>query len=127
MEKSEKESLIQRYVRAYNGLDIGGMVALLHPECTFQNVSSGEVNASTSGIPQFRELAEKSKELFSSRRKTITAYQHDGEVVTVEIDYEGVLRVDIPNGPAAGESLKLKGKSVFRFRDGLIHALTDYS
>jgi hypothetical protein len=86
-----------------------------------------EVNATTSGIPQFRELAEKSKELFSSRRQTITAYRHEEESVTVEIDYEGVLNVDIPNGPKAGETLTLKGKSVFRFRDGLIHALTDYS
>jgi hypothetical protein len=127
MEKSEKESLIERYVRAYNGFDINGMVALLHSECTFQNVSGGEVNVTTSGIPQFRELAEKSKELFSSRCQTITAYRHDGESVTVEIDYEGVLKEDVPNGPKAGETLKLKGKSVFRFRDGLIYALTDYS
>ena len=93
----------------------------------FENVSGGDVNASTSGVPQFRELAEKSKGLFSSRCQTVTAYKHDGESVTVEIDYEGVLKVDIPNGPKAGETLKLKGKSVFRFRDGLIHALTDYS
>lgn len=103
------------------------MVALLHPECTFQNVSGEEVNASTSGVPQLRELAEKSKELFSSRCQTITTYKHDGESVTVEIDYEGVLKVDIPNGPKAGETLKLKGKSVFRIRDGLIRGLTDYS
>ena len=127
MEESEKESLIQRYVRAYNDFDINGMVALLHPDCIFQNVSGGEVNTTTSGIVQFRELAEKSKELFSSRRQTITAYKHDGESVTVEIDYEGVLRVDIPNGLKAGETLKLKGKSVFQFRNGLIYALTDYS
>ena len=127
MKKSEKESLIERYVRAYNDFDIHGMVALLHPECTFENVSGGDVNASTSGVPPFRELAEKSKGLFSSRRQTITAYKHDGESVTVDIDYEGVLKVDIPNGPKAGETLRLKGKSVFRFRDGLIHALTDYS
>ena len=127
MEKSNKESLIERYVHAYNSFDINGMVALLHPECTFQNVSGGQVNATTSGIQQFRELAKKSKELFSSRRQTITEYKHDGESVTVETDYEGVLKADVPNGPKAGETLRLKGKSVVRFRDGLIYALTDYS
>lgn len=99
----------------------------MHPECIFQNVSNREVNATTSGLQQFRELAEKSKDLFSSRRHTVTAYKHDGESVTVEIDYEGMLRVDIPNGLKAGETLKLKGKSRFQFRDGLIYALTDYS
>ena len=64
MEKSEKENLIERYVQPYNDFDVDGMVALLHPEITFQNVSGGEVNAATSGLPQFRELAEKSKALF---------------------------------------------------------------
>ena len=53
MEKSEKENLIERYVRAYNDFDVDGMVALLHPEITFQNVSGGEVNAATSGLPSF--------------------------------------------------------------------------
>ena len=127
MEASEKESLVQQYVRAYNEFDIDGMLALMHPECKFQNVSSGEVNARTVGTQQFRELAEKSKDLFSPRRQTITSYRDDGESVTVEIDYEGVLKADISNGPKAGETLKLKGKSEFEFREGLIYALTDYS
>jgi hypothetical protein len=47
--------------------------------------------------------------------------------VTVENDYEGVLKAGIPNGPKAGETLKLKGKSVFRFRDGSIDSLADFS
>ena len=38
-----------------------------------------------------------------------------------------VLAVDLPQGPKAGESLNLKGKSEFRFKDGLIIELTDYS
>ena len=127
MDESEKESLVQQYVRAYNEFDNDGMVALMHPECKFQNVSSGEVNASTTGAQQFRELAEKSKNLFSSRRQTIRSYRYDGESLTIEIDYEAGLKADIPNGPKAGETLKLKGKSEFQFRDGLIYALTDYS
>jgi len=119
--------LIERYVRAYNDFDIDGMVALLHPDCTFQNESGGTVNASTSGIPQIRELAEKSRELFSSRRQVITSFKRDGDAMAVEIDFDAVLKADIPNGPRAGEILKLHGRSVFRIRDGLIHALTDYS
>lgn len=47
--------------------------------------------------------------------------------MTAEIDYEGVLKVDLPDGLKAGEKIKLKGKSVFQFRDGLIYTLTDYS
>jgi len=127
MENHDKKSLIERFVRAYNGFDVNGMVAILHPECSFQNISGGQINASAAGISQFRELAEKSKPFFSSRSQTITSYKFDAESVTIEIDYEGVLRADFPNGPKAGETIKLKGKSVFNFRDGLIYQLTDYS
>jgi hypothetical protein len=127
MENHDKKSLIERYIRAYNSFDVDGMVALLHPECSFQNISGGQINASAAGISQFRELAEKSKSLFSSRNQTITSYQSKAEIVTVDIDYEGVLRADLPNGLKAGEKIRLKGKSVFNFQDGLIYQLTDYS
>jgi len=127
MENHDKKSLIERYIRAYNGFDVNGMVAILHPECSFQNISGGQINASAKGIAQIRELAEKSESLFSSRSQTITSYQSEAEAVTVDIDYEGVLRADLPNGLKAGETIKLRGKSVFNFQDGLIYQLTDYS
>jgi len=59
METKAKKNLIERFVRAYNGFDVEGMMALLHPECSFQNISGGQVTASAAGIRQFRELAEK--------------------------------------------------------------------
>jgi len=127
METKAKKDLIERFVRAYNSFDINGMMALMHPECSFQNISGGEVSASATGIHQFRELAETAKTLFSTRSQAITAYKFEPESVTVDIDYEGVLRVDLPNGPRAGQTLTLKGKSIFRFRDGLIYELIDQS
>jgi ketosteroid isomerase-like protein len=127
METKAKKDLVERFVRAYNSFDVDGMMALMHPECSFQNISRGQVTASATGARQFRELAEKSKTLFSSRSQTVTAYKFEPESVTVDIDYEGVLRVDLPGGPKAGQVLKLKGKSIFRFSDGLISELTDYS
>ena len=127
METKAKKNLIERFVRAYNSFDVDGMMALMHPECSFQNISGSEVTASATGVRQFRELADKAKALFSSRSQTITAYEDDAETVTLSVDYEGVLRVDLPNGLKAGQTLKLKGQSVFRFRDGLIYELIDYS
>jgi len=127
MENQDKKNLIERFIRAYNSFDVDGMVALLHPECSFQNVSGGQINASAAGISQFRELAEKSKSVFSSRHQTITSCQFEGQTVTVGIEYEGVLRADLPNALKAGERIQLKGKSVFKFRDGLIFQITDYS
>jgi ketosteroid isomerase-like protein len=127
METKAKKALIERFVRAYNSFDVDGMLALMHPDCSFQNISGGEVTASATGIRQFRELAETAKTLFSIRSQTITAYKFEPESVTVDIDYQGVLCVDLPGGPKAGQTLKLKGKSIFRFRDGLIYELIDQS
>jgi len=59
MEASAKKDLIERFVRAYNSFDVDGMMALMHPECSFQNISAGEVTALAKGLHQFRELAEK--------------------------------------------------------------------
>ena len=127
MESRVKKDLIDRFVRAYNSFDVDGMLALMHPECSFQNISGGQVTASAAGIRQFRELAETAKSLFSTRSQTITAYKLEQTSVTADIDYQGVLRVDLPDGPKAGHTLKLKGKSIFRFRDGLIYELIDQS
>jgi len=127
METKAKKDLIERFVLAYNSFDVDGMIVLMHPECSFQNISDGQVTASATGILQFRELAEKAKALFSTRSQTITAYKFKQESVTLDIDYQGVLCVDLPDGPKAGQTLKLKGKSIFRFRDGLIYELIDQS
>lgn len=54
-------------------------------------------------------------------------YNFEKDTALIEIDFEGVLSSDIPNGPKAGERLKLKGKSVFKFKDGKIVSLSDYS
>ena len=42
-----------------NAFDIDGMMAVIHPDIEFKNVSGGEVNATTSGAGDFRLLAEK--------------------------------------------------------------------
>jgi len=127
MDSSRKRTLIDAFIEAYNRFDVDRMVSLMHPECSFQNVSAGEVNASAEGIRQFRALAESSKAVFSSRCQTITGYQEEADIVTVDIAYEGVLRMDLPNGLKAGQTLRLNGRSVYEFRDGLIRRLTDPS
>jgi ketosteroid isomerase-like protein len=74
MDEDEKHSLIDRYLAAYNAFDIDGMMAVMHPEIEFKNVSGGEVNASTFGAGDFRLLAEQSRELFRPRKQTILRF-----------------------------------------------------
>ena len=100
---------------------------VVHQDIEFKNVSRGETNTSASGINEFREIAEQSKQLFSSRKQTVTKFESEGNGASVEVDYTGVLAVDLPNGMKVGETLQLKGRSQFVFRDGKIYRLTDYS
>ncbi|GGG11638.1 hypothetical protein GCM10010912_65090 [Paenibacillus albidus] len=121
------KEIIGHYIEAYNSFDIEGIVKLLHKDIVFRNLSNGEVNTETTGIHEFRQLAEKSSEIFSSRRQTIVNYSAIDDKVEVQIDYEAVLAVDLPNGLKAGDKLQLEGKSVFRIKEGKIALIEDYS
>ena len=127
MEENEPRRIIERFIDAYNRFDVDGMVGLMHPDCLFQNVSGQEITASARGVAEFRELAEKSKALFSSRSQKAIGYEFEGEKVKVDIAFEGVLRADLPNGLKAGDVLRLEGRSVYGFQGGVIYRLTDYS
>jgi ketosteroid isomerase-like protein len=122
-----QRALVERYVAAYNAFDVPGMLSLLHPEVTFQNVAGGQVNATAHGIEEFRQLAERAVQLFSSRRQTIRRYAHDGDGAQIDIDYEGVLAADLGPTLRAGGTLRLTGRSTFQFRDGLIIRIIDES
>lgn len=127
MKEADKLSLIERYLNAYNAFDIDGMMSTLHPDIEFKNVSGGEVNVTASGADEFRKLAEQSKKLFSLRKQKITGFEAKDDQAFIDVDYEGVLASDLPNGMKAGKSLRLYGRSEFCFRNGKIYRITDIS
>lgn len=117
--------LIERYIEAYNTFDIETMLSTLHPDITFQNISNGEVNAETHGIEAFRTLAEQSKGLFTSRKQTINHIETNESQTRIDVAFEAILAIDLPNGLKAGELLQLQGSSEFIFRDGKIVNIVD--
>jgi ketosteroid isomerase-like protein len=122
-----QRTTIEEYISAYNSLDVDRMLSFVHPDVEFQNVSESEVNAAASVIDELRKMAEQSKRLFSSRHQSITSYEEEGETVKVGIKFRAILAVDMPNGAKAGDNLNLGGQSVFKFRDGKLWRITDYS
>ena len=120
-------ALVERYLAAYNAFDVDGMLALLHPDVTFENVSGGAVTASAHGREEFRALAEHAATLFTSRRQAIREYVATPSGARVESDYEGVLAADLGPELRAGATLRLAGRSAFEMRDGLIVRLVDES
>ncbi|WP_409177742.1 hypothetical protein [Brevibacillus fortis] len=47
--------------------------------------------------------------------------------VEVQIDYEGMLAIDLPNGFKAGDTIQLKGKSLFMMKEEKVSLIEDYS
>ncbi|WP_379197458.1 nuclear transport factor 2 family protein [Paenibacillus sp. GCM10012306] len=85
------------------------------------------MDTETRGISEFRELAKKSAEIFSSWCQTVNNYSAIPGKAEVQIDYEAMLSVDLPNGLKKGDRLQLKGKSVFEILEGKISVIEDYS
>ena len=127
MDNNEKRQLIDQYIAAYNAFDTDGMMKTIHPDIEFENITSGVVNATARGTEQFKALAEQSKYFFSSRKQTITNFTSEGDQASIEISYEAVLAMELPNGMKKGEIMNLKGRSEFVFKDGKIWRLTDIS
>ncbi|MGZ8376488.1 MAG: nuclear transport factor 2 family protein [Gemmatirosa sp.] len=120
-------ALIARYIAAYNAFDVPGMLAVLHPDVTFENVTGGEVTATAHGRDEFRALAEHAVTLFTSRCQTIRQYVPTDDGARVEIAYEGILATDLGPELRAGTTLRLTGRSTFEIREERIARIVDES
>ena len=127
MDSNEIKSLIQGYLNAYNFFDVDGMLLYLHKDIEFRNISNGVVDVETKGINQFRQLAEQSKKIFSHRLQTINNYSLNDDKVEVDINFEGTLETELPNGLKTGEKLIFKGKSVYKFKDKKLILIENHS
>ena len=120
-------TLIERYIDAYNRLDVEGMLVTLHPQVAFENITAGVTTVRTQGVEEFRRLAQSTLPLFARRRQTITGYHEQDGVAQVGIAFEGVFALDLPNGARAGQTIALNGRSEFRVHDGLLVHIADIS
>ena len=120
-------SIIENYIEAYNTFDIDRMLRDMHENVRFENISGGEVSLITNGIDELRNQAKKAIQLFRKREQKVLDMQFEDNCVEIQIDYKGILAVDLPEGLKAGDRIELKGKSVFTFRDNKIIELKDLS
>jgi hypothetical protein len=127
MDNSARENLIQGYVQAYNEFDVDQMISYLDDEVRFVNIANGEINLSLIGRRAFWDQARQAADFFSQRTQTVISYDHRVEETEIDVQYHAVLAVDLPNGLQRGQVLNMKGKSIFRFKDEKISALTDMS
>lgn len=127
MDNARRQVVIERYLAAYNAFDVEGMLALLSADVRFENVSGDTVNAEASGIDAFRSLAGKGRAMFTAREQRLTSLRFDGDTAHAGIAWRGTFAVDIPDGPRAGSTIALQGRSEFRFDGDRICKLVDRS
>lgn len=127
MDTASRTTTIERYLAAYNAFDIDGMLAELAPDVRFENVSGDSVNAEASGIDAFRSLAEQGRHMFSAREQRLTSLEFDGDHAYAGIAWRGTFAVDLPDGPRAGTTLELRGRTDFTFDGERIVKLVDRS
>ncbi len=125
MEPQLQQHYIEQYIKAYNTFDVDGMLERLHEAIEFKNISNGEVNTQINGIAAFRQQAEQAKQFFQTREQRITNLTFGDTTTTIDIDYQAVLAIDLPNGMKKGDTLALQGKSIFQFQDDKIISITD--
>lgn len=127
MSPTEMRALVDRYIEAYNRMDVDAMLLTVHRDVTFENISGGVVNSKTSGIDELKALAQQSLSLFAERHQNILSFETYGSGVVASIAFHAVFAMDILNGPKKGQVLNLSGRSEFEFKDGVISKITDIS
>lgn len=125
--KDYQKRVVECYVQSYNHFDIDGMTNDLHEEIVFENVSNGQVNLQTSGILDFKHQAIKASKYFHEREQRITAWHNTRDGLAVDIDYTATAATNLPNGIRRGETITLKGRSEFTFKDDQIIQIRDIS
>lgn len=127
MDATQAEKLVDSYIEAYNGFDVPGMLACLHPDVQFEHSTNGDVTVRLDGRAAFEGQAIRAAAWFSERTQRVTAFRWQEEQAEVAIDYFAITATDLPNGLKAGTTLQFSGRSVFSFRDELIAFIQDFS
>ncbi|MFC5409072.1 nuclear transport factor 2 family protein [Larkinella bovis] len=121
------EDLIRAYLEAYNTKNVPAMLALVDEQIVFENVSNVSGVIRTTTRQAFEDLANQSLAYFSERQQTIRFLVISAESAAVEIDYRATLAIDLPNGLKAGDTMALRGVSIFEQKNGKLTRISDYS
>ncbi len=125
--KESKKAAIENYISSYNNFDVEGMLKDLHAGIVFENVSNGTVDMKLEGKEAFRRQAEAATSYFRERTQSITSWDFQEDSVSIQIEYIGILNIELPNGMKPGDTLELRGKSTFIFKENQIVRIIDES
>ncbi|OCX65776.1 hypothetical protein BFP70_06425 [Thioclava sp. SK-1] len=120
-------ALIERYIDAYNAMDIGAMLAMMPENIHFRSIVDGATYAQAHGKLEFSQMATFAISAFKWRRQVITHAITVADHTLIEVDYFGEPAMDLPNGWKAGQEIAFKGRSSFRISGQHITQIIDQS
>jgi len=125
---NERTTTIYQYVKAYNELDVPGMLVHMADTVVFDNYQNNQSTLHLEGIDKFKKQATDALAYFTERRQKILSITHKPNATEITVAYEAIAAMDFPNGTKQGDKIQLAGRSVFEFSlSGEISRLTDYS
>lgn len=119
--------IVLDYIRYYNSFEIENMIDLFSQDCCFENISNSSKPIQCIGKNALYEMACGTSKLFKERKQTVKNWIIGENKIAVEIDYMAVLSGPLPNGLKAGDSINLKGISIYEFENKKIKRLCDFS
>lgn len=125
--ETQQRTQIENYLQSYNDFNVPGMLTDLDKDLVFENYSGDELTHVIAGLEAFEQQAIEAKSYFTTRKQVITSWDFEGDQVRINVDYHAILAIDFPNGMKAGDTLDLKGRSVFTFDKGKILKIEDRS
>lgn len=108
-------------------MDVVAMLEVLHDMVCFENYSGDEKTLEILGKDAFEVQANTAVTYFSERKQSPISFNHLENETEVNIDFWAILAVDFPNGMKKGQEIKLKGRSIFCFKNGKIKSIKDFS
>ncbi|MDI6725057.1 MAG: nuclear transport factor 2 family protein [Methanobacterium sp.] len=127
MEKEEMKRIIHEYINSYNEFNVARMIKDVHENVEFRNIANGEINLELTGKNALLKQAKESVTMFKEREMKIIEQKIEGNILESKIDFRGVLAIDFPEGPKAGETIEIRGKSIFKFKEDKIILIEDIS
>ncbi|MCK8490407.1 nuclear transport factor 2 family protein [Spirosoma sp. RP8] len=121
------EETIQAYINAYNAKDIPALLALLDEQIFFENISNSSGITQTTSKQAFEQLALQSADYVAERKQVVRFMVVSATAAAVEIDYSATLATDLPNGLKAGDTIRLRGVSIFEMKHKKFTRISDYS
>ena len=125
MNNDNKIKTIENFIHSYNTFNIEGMLKDIHEDIIFENMSNGQIDTITTGIDEFKKQAASSITYFKERQEKIIDINFEEDRIELNIDYFGILAKDLSVDLKSGDTLRLKGKSIFRFKDNKIISIQD--